>query len=51
MKNLVVGAGVSGAAIANLIADKLGEQVLVIDRKNHIALVDTDTGMNRGGMF
>ena len=36
-KNLVVGAGVSGATIANLLADKLNEEVLVIDKKDHIA--------------
>ena len=36
-KNIVVGAGLSGASIANLIADRLGEQVLVIDKKEHIA--------------
>lgn len=36
-KNLVVGAGFSGATIANLLADKLGEEVLVIDKKDHIA--------------
>lgn len=36
-KNLVVGAGFSGAVIANLIANKLEEDVLVIDKKNHIA--------------
>jgi len=35
--NLVVGAGFSGAVIANLIASELGESVLVIDKKNHIA--------------
>lgn len=35
--NIVVGAGFSGAVIANLIAEKLNENVLVIDRKNHIA--------------
>ena len=35
--NLIVGAGISGATIANLIATKLGERVLVIDRRNHIA--------------
>ena len=35
--NLVVGAGFSGAVIANLIANKLNEKVLVIDRKNHVA--------------
>lgn len=37
MKNLVVGAGVSGAVIARLIAEKLNEKVLVIDSKDHIA--------------
>ena len=37
VKNLVVGAGFSGAVIANLLADKLGEDVLVIDKKEHIA--------------
>lgn len=36
-KNLVVGAGVSGATIANLIATKLNEKVVVIDKKSHIA--------------
>lgn len=35
--NLVVGAGFSGAVIANLIASELNEKVLVIDKKNHIA--------------
>ena len=37
MKNLVVGAGFSGATIANLIATKLDEEVVVIDSKDHIA--------------
>lgn len=37
MKNLVVGAGFSGAVIAYLIAENLGEEVLVIDKKEHIA--------------
>ncbi len=37
MKNLVVGAGFSGAVIAALIANKFNEEVLVIDKKNHIA--------------
>jgi len=37
MKNLVVGAGLSGAVLANLLATILDEKVLVIDRKNHIA--------------
>ena len=36
-RNLVVGAGFSGAVIANLIAQELNEEVLVIDKKNHIA--------------
>ena len=35
--NLIVGAGFSGAVIAHLIAEKLGEKVLIIDKKNHIA--------------
>jgi UDP-galactopyranose mutase len=34
--NLVVGAGFSGATVANLLANKLGEDVLVIDKKDHI---------------
>ena len=33
----MVGAGFSGATIANLIANKVGEEVIVIDKKNHIA--------------
>ncbi len=35
--NLVVGAGVSGATIARLIADKTDEHVLVIDKREHTA--------------
>ena len=35
--NLVVGCGVSGAVIANLLASVADEKVLVIDKKNHIA--------------
>ena len=35
--NIVVGAGFSGAVIANLVADKLNEKVIVIDKKDHIA--------------
>lgn len=34
--NLIVGAGFSGATIANLLANK-GEKVLIIDKKDHIA--------------
>lgn len=37
IENIVVGAGFSGAVIANLIATKLNEKVLVIDKKAHIA--------------
>lgn len=37
MKNLVVGAGLSGAILANLIASELNEDVLVIDRRDVIA--------------
>ena len=36
-KNLVVGAGLSGAVLANLLATVSNEKILVIDRKNHIA--------------
>lgn len=35
-KNLVIGCGISGAVIARLLAKK-GEEVLIIDKKNHIA--------------
>ena len=37
IKNLIVGAGLSGAILANLLATISNEKVLVIDRKNHIA--------------
>ncbi len=37
VKNIVVGAGFSGAVIAYLIASKLNEQVIIIDKKSHIA--------------
>ena len=33
---LVVGAGFSGATIANLLAEKAGEKVLIIDKNSHI---------------
>lgn len=35
--NIVVGAGFSGATIANLIATELNEKVIIIDKKEHIA--------------
>lgn len=36
-KNLVVGAGISGATIARLIVENFNEKVVIIDKKNHIA--------------
>ncbi len=36
-KNLIIGAGFSGATMANLIATKLNQKVLIIDKKDHIA--------------
>lgn len=36
-RNLVAGAGLSGAVLANLIADKLDEKVVVIERRGEIA--------------
>ncbi len=37
VKNLVVGAGISGAVLAERLASQLQENVLVIDRREHIA--------------
>lgn len=37
VKNLVVGAGLSGAVLAERIASQLNEPVLIIDRREHIA--------------
>ena len=37
MTNLVAGAGLSGAIIANRIANELNEKVTVIDKRNTIA--------------
>ncbi len=37
IKNLIVGCGLSGATLAHKIATELGEEVLVIDAKEHIA--------------
>lgn len=37
IKNLIIGAGFSGATLANLIAEKSNEKVILIDKKNHIA--------------
>lgn len=36
MKNLIVGAGFSGAVLARKIAEELNQKVIVIDSKNHI---------------
>ena len=36
IKNLIVGCGFSGATMARKIAEDFGEEVLVIDAKNHI---------------
>ena len=47
-KNLVVGAGFSGAVIANLIATKLNEKVIIIDKKNHLAGNSYDYKDNNG---
>ena len=50
MKNIVVGAGLSGAVVANLIANKLEEEVLVIDKRSTIGgncydYTDKETGI------
>ena len=34
---LIVVAGISGSILANLIAERLNEKVLIIDRREHIA--------------
>ena len=41
-KNLVVGAGFSGAVMAERLASVLGEDVLVIDKNNHLGGVSFD---------
>lgn len=51
MKNLVVGAGLSGSVIANLLAARLNEDVLVIDIKNHVAGNCYDYRDNNGIMI
>ena len=35
--NIVVGCGISGAVVANLLAAKFNEKVIIIEKKNHIA--------------
>ncbi len=37
VSNLIIGCGLSGATLANKIATELGEEVLIIDAKEHIA--------------
>lgn len=49
--NIVVGAGFSGAVIANLIADKLNQKVTVFDKKDHIAGNSYDYRDNNGIMI
>lgn len=50
-KNLIVGAGFSGVTIANLIATQLDEEVVVIDKKDHIAGNCYDYRDNNGIMI
>lgn len=45
---LIVGAGISGAVLANLIAKRLKEKVLIIDRREHIAGNCYDYSMRTG---
>ena len=50
MKNLVVGAGLTGAVIAERIASKLQEEVVVIDKASHVGgmhydYVDKNSGV------
>ena len=50
MKYLIVGAGLSGAVLAERIASKLGASVTVIEKRDHIGgncydYVDTETGI------
>lgn len=51
IKNLVVGAGFSGATIARKIAEELNEQVVVIDAKKHLAGNAYDYRDNNGIMI
>ena len=50
-KNIVIGAGFSGAVIANLIATKLNQKVLIIDKKDHLAGNCYDYKDNNGIMI
>lgn len=36
VKNLIVGCGLSGIVLAERLASQGGEEVLIIDRRNHI---------------
>ncbi len=36
MKNIVVGAGISGSVVSNLLADKFSEDVTVLEQREHI---------------
>lgn len=50
-RNLIVGAGISGCTLANLIATQLHEKITLIDARDHIGgncydYVDADTGIH-----
>lgn len=36
MTNLIVGCGISGITLANLLTSKFNEKVLIIDKRDHI---------------
>ena len=46
IKNLIVGCGFSGATMARKIAEDFGEEVLVIDAKNHIGGMTRTTSVS-----
>lgn len=37
MKNVVVGAGLSGAVVANLLVERFDEEVIVLEQRDHVA--------------
>lgn len=49
-RNLIVGAGFSGAVLAQQIASELGESVLLVDKKSHIAGLSYDY-KNKDGLW
>ena len=50
-KNLVVGAGLTGAVIAERLASVLGEDVLVIDKNHWLAGVAADYKESRSSVL